>query len=525
MATYASRPPWALRARALTGARAGVAMTVAGLGALVVLSAVLRTDHMGIGYWIDEGLSVGIADRPLFDIPGILRLDGSPPLYYMMLHLWLALVGSDGESSTRALSLTCALLTVPVAFLGVRMLYGTRAGWVAAALAALNPFLTLYAQETRMYALVMLLGTIATLAFLAGFVHRRRSALPVFGLALAAMMYSHNWSLFFASATGLAWLVLLAIEPRESRRGLLIEGAITFAAILAVYAPWVPTLLFQAEHTGAPWSKRPGLDQLGEVPERLLGEVAYVALLLAGGAGLAAVLKRRRSDPEARAAIALIIVAAGTIVIAWGASQASPAWAPRYLSVGVAPLLLLCALGLARAGRLGLVGLAIVALMWSGTTTRSEKSNVRSVAASLAPSVRPGDLVISTWPEQIPVLAHYLPDGLRWATVWGEVDDLGVTDWRDGVTRLRQTSAPLHLRPLLDALPPGRRLVLIQPTIYSLARWSAPWTGLVRLRSEEWARAISNDRRFRVAAIYPPSPWPEHPNPVKATVLLKQATG
>ena len=72
--------------------------------------------------------------------------------------------------------------------------------------------------------------------------------------------------------------------------------------------------------------------------------------------------------------------------------------------------------------------------------------------------LRPGDLVISTQPEQLPVLAHYLPEGLRWATLWGPVSDLGVTDWRDGVERMEQTSATKDLRPLVDAVPPGRRV-------------------------------------------------------------------
>ena len=39
------------------------------------------------------------------------------------------------------------------------------------------------------------------------------------------------------------------------------------------------------------------------------------------------------------------------------------------------------------------------------------------------------------------MLHYYLPDGLRYATLWGPVSDLGVTDWRDGVERLEA-----HLR-------------------------------------------------------------------------------
>ena len=60
--------------------------------------------------------------------------------------------------------------TVPAAFWAARSLFGDRAGWIAGALAAINPFLTYYAQETRMYALVMLLGILACGAFARAFV-------------------------------------------------------------------------------------------------------------------------------------------------------------------------------------------------------------------------------------------------------------------------------------------------------------------------------------------------------------------
>ena len=90
MSTLASRPDWTVKARAMTGARVAIP---AGLGALVALSLLLRTTQLGIGFWIDEGLSVGIADRPLSDIPLALREDGSPPLYYMLLHFWLDIAG------------------------------------------------------------------------------------------------------------------------------------------------------------------------------------------------------------------------------------------------------------------------------------------------------------------------------------------------------------------------------------------------------------------------------------------------
>src|SRR5687768_6291869 len=100
MATYATRPAWEGQSRTLGVARLAVPL---GLAALVLGSLYVRTRQIGTGFWIDEGLSVGIADRSLLDIPGVLRQDGSPPLYYMLLGLWLPLAG-DSEEATHALS-------------------------------------------------------------------------------------------------------------------------------------------------------------------------------------------------------------------------------------------------------------------------------------------------------------------------------------------------------------------------------------------------------------------------------------
>ena len=112
MATYASRPAWELRARAVTSARVAAPL---GIGMLLAVSVVLRTRQLDVGFWIDEGLSVGIADRPLGDIPGVLRQDGSPPLYYLLLNLWLGVAGRS-EESVHGLSVVFSALCVPVAF-------------------------------------------------------------------------------------------------------------------------------------------------------------------------------------------------------------------------------------------------------------------------------------------------------------------------------------------------------------------------------------------------------------------------
>ncbi|MDO9356691.1 MAG: glycosyltransferase family 39 protein, partial [Solirubrobacteraceae bacterium] len=148
---------------------------------LVLLSAasvLLRTKAMDTSYWIDEGIATGIARYPLRDIPGVLLLDGSPPLYYMLLHVWETWFGT-GELGTRSLSLLAATLTIPVSFLFARRIAGGRAAWIAALLAAGHPFLTYYAQETRMYSLVSLEALVLAGALVLVFTQRQRRFIPL----------------------------------------------------------------------------------------------------------------------------------------------------------------------------------------------------------------------------------------------------------------------------------------------------------------------------------------------------------
>ncbi len=216
--------------------------------ALVCVSLFLRTRELDGPFWIDEGLSVGIASYPLTDIPGVLIQDGSPPLYYMLLHVWIALFGS-GVAATHAFSILFALAAIPAALWAGWSLFGRRAGWAAAALAAFNPYLTIYAQETRMYTLLSFLSILAAAAFLHAFAFRRRGYLPVFAGLLIVMVYTHNWALFFTAGALVAFALILKMS--SDRRGAS-EGR---RARVRRRRDRVPALgadahLEQAQHTG-----------------------------------------------------------------------------------------------------------------------------------------------------------------------------------------------------------------------------------------------------------------------------------
>jgi hypothetical protein len=458
------------------------AVSAAALVGLLAVSAFLRTRALDASLWIDEGISAGIASHAFGEIPGLLRQDGSPPAYYLLLHAWTQIAGTS-EAALRAPSLLFTLLAVPAALWAGRSLFGREAGWVCAILAAVLPFLTTYAQEARMYALVALLSVGVAATFLHAFAFGRRRWAPAFAVLLALLLYTHYWALFLAAGCLAALAALAAASAPRDRRRLLLDGAFAFGLAGLAFAPWLPTFAFQLEHTGAPWSNPPP-------PSALAG-----ALALGGGA--AVVARLGAGEAEGRALQALALAAGVALAAGWTATLVEPGWASRYLAVLVGPLLLLAGAALARLGPLGVLVAAAAACAWALDLDPGKKSNVAGASSALSARLEPGDLVVSTQPEQVPVLAHYLPAGLRYATPLGPVADPAVMDWRDALPQLETSTPEGTLAPLLDSLPAGARVLLVAPEIGDGGRWRAPWTRLVAARSGEWASSIGTDARFR----------------------------
>jgi hypothetical protein len=502
-------------------------LDAAGLLLLVGISLALRTTELKVSFWIDEGLSVGIASHPLFDIPGLLVQDGSPPLYYMLLHGWMDMV-SHRVVDVHWFSVLWALLCIPVAWWAGTSVFDRLTGWLFAVFVALCPFLTDYAQEARMYSLVALLGIASIGFFLNAYLRGRRAFRIPFGITLAALIYTHNWGLFlgFSMAVCIAimWTALPAGDPGRPR--LLKDALLGFGITFVLYLPWIPTFLEQLRHTGAPWSDRPSFNALVHAADLVTGSFgATIVILLAGGAGIAALWKSDRFDRRVTIPC-LLVMTIVPVLIPWLASQASPAWATRYLAIAVGPLLLLGAVGLRRAGWMGAAGAVLLVVMFATANAPTWKTNVAEVSGALSPELKAGDVAVATQPEMVPVLSFYLHDNidphtLRVITPLGADHDLGITDWRDGVDRLDKTTVDDALMPALAKLPVGGHVLLMRPIVTSESHWKAPWTSRVRDRSIEYEGILRGDPRLQLDAIVPTETDSPGPNPAQGLLFTK----
>ncbi len=408
-------------------------------GAAIAAVAVFFFFNVNAQLWLDEALSVNIAQLPLTQIPDALRQDNSAPLHYLLLHFWMEVFGGSNFAA-RSLSGVALLASVPAVWVAGRRLGGDWAAWTAALLVATSPFAGLYATQARMYGLVILLTAVGYLALRAVLDRPTPARVVLLGLVSGLLMLTHYWS-FYLLAAVFAVLAVSLIRSRGSTNVLWAAAGIAGGSVLML--PWLPVFLFQLGNTGTPWGNpseyRFLLDMAeyfadtnrarwhltaADTPGRLLG---VLLLILAG----LAVLRTRsskdeREAPEAaasrRQSLSLAAVILGTVVLAATASKLNPvSFESRYLAVVFIPFILLVATGVSlvagRWVRIGLAaGLVLLGAIGSAANIGAERSHAPEIAAALTRSAEPGD-VVAYCPDQLaPPVDRLLGPGLRQVT-------------------------------------------------------------------------------------------------------------
>jgi hypothetical protein len=463
---------------------------------LIAISAFIRTRYISGQFWMDEAITTGIAQHPLSAIPGILRHDGSPPLFYILLHFWIQIFGSS-EAATHALPLLFGLLCIPAGMWAGWSLFGRRTGMYAAVLFAFSAFLTEYATETRMYELMGLLGILGTAAFIHGFVYRRRKYVVMFAICEALMLYTHAWGIFFGAGSAVALIPILLQSEPDARRSIIRDALFAYLGAFVLFLPWLPNFIYQSTHTGAPWAPPPRFGAPVLISRDLMGgDRITVGLVLAAVIGFAPlVTKASRRTLEAKALWTLVALPVATLALAWLASQITPAFVSRYFAPALAALLLLAAWGAARSGVVGLVAVAlsIVFIAHLSSYTPQYKSDMRDVGGEMTPLLHKGDLVVVGQPEQTPLAYYYLPAGLRYATTIGPVSDPSYMNWVYALKRLRAANPTATFNRIIGSLGVGQQVLFVRPLTEGAKNWGAAWTQLVRRRSAQWGALFQAD--------------------------------
>ena len=430
------------RARVTVISRASSRRLAVAVAIVVALGVALRL-YTTSDLWLDEALTVNIAHLPLADLRGALKIDGAPPLFYVLLHAWTAILGTS-DIAVRSLPGTIGVVTLPLAWYAGRRAGGTATAWATVVVLASNPFAVRYATEVRMYGLEILLVFAGILALRRALERPSAGRVALFGLIVALLLYTQYWAFYLL---GVVFALLLALALRgphvAAARRLLIGlfvGAVAFA-------PWVPTFLYQSAHTGTPWGEAvlPGIP-IGETFSDFAGSTEHegwlllfpmTALMLLGIFGRAADARRIEIDLRTRPDVRWEgLVGMATLVVGTSVSYlAGSAFQTRYSAIVFPFYVLVVARGLACfADRRVLAGVCgvVVALGFAGGVRNllENRTQAGEVAAVLRAEARPGDLVVYC-PDQLgPSVSRGAPDGLDQVT-YPFFDDPSRVDWVD----------------------------------------------------------------------------------------------
>jgi hypothetical protein len=209
---------------------------------ITLIGGVLRLMLLGNkGLWMDETFSMWIASHSVADmLHWIVTIDQHPPLYYLLLHYWMALNG-DTPSDLRMLSALFSTATIPVIYLIGKRMSGRMVGLIASIILAVSPFNIRFAQEARMFTLLTFNASVAIYALVRlltdprafsrpigsqfrEYLHAWRTGRPVepdgeedFSYKdesrkpsrFRAWIYRHRWLPIQAIETDLAWVVFI----------------------------------------------------------------------------------------------------------------------------------------------------------------------------------------------------------------------------------------------------------------------------------------------------------------------------
>ena len=208
---------------------------------ITLIGGWLRVFQLGIkGMWLDETFSVWLSGQSIPDmLQWIIKIDQHPPLYYLLLHYWMGNYG-DTPYYVRLLSVLCGTLTIPMMYLIGKRISGAVVGLAAATFMCFSTINVYYAQETRMYTLLLFNVAVAIYALvrlltdprsigpiggqLQGYLHDWRTLGPVEAQSKrnfsykdmahthsgwVAWLYRHRWNPIQTIETDLAWVVFI----------------------------------------------------------------------------------------------------------------------------------------------------------------------------------------------------------------------------------------------------------------------------------------------------------------------------
>lgn len=412
------------------GTPLGTTLVVA---AILLLAFALRLYRLAdSNIWWDEGWSVWLARQDFWSIALRTAADEHPPLHYLLLHFWDAIVG-ESAFTVRFSSLAFATLTVALLYrIGKSMANGWL-GLLAALLLAVSRFHIWWSQEIKMYSLASLLSLLSLYLFLRLLRDGDWRLWLSFLLVSELALWTHYLTILILLAENGTVLALLFQRARRGDfRPPLIRWIVAQIALALLFAPW----LYLALTHPTTWSSPPPFNfplflrmaatvlSLGvtvEIERYLWPTLGFIALVLVG---LLSFFKGQGREGQGGLLLALALLLPPLTIYLLSLPPATSFYAAkieaRYLLILLPAYLLLLAGGIYLLGRrLWLLGLFASSFVLGslGYTLRDYyagrhlQDDYVTLVGYIENYWREGDSVILDTDFSWPIFLYYYKDG------------------------------------------------------------------------------------------------------------------
>ncbi len=326
----------------------------------------LTHDLISTSLWADEGWTIAATAEanPVLVVSEWVYEDVHPPLFFMGLNVWRQFTG-DTIFEMRVYSVLITLIGIALIYRLGQNMFNEKVGWLAALLFSLHDLVTVLTQEVRHYPQQQ------TLTILAIYTYWRFWRISTvrrglfFGVAGAALLYTHYWGGFVLLALGLHALItrFRNIHP----------FLIANVGIALLFVPWLPAIYHQIT-LERPHGLPHALDNSWLVYRTLAYQLAgtpelfWICLAVVGIAGTLLSRHPRQwlPTPGTLAASLVVIVTVGLSLLI---NTRYPTLSFRSLAVIIPPSLLLIAHALAQFRRQELAVILVFVIIQSIATT------------------------------------------------------------------------------------------------------------------------------------------------------------
>lgn len=191
---------------------------------------------------LDEAQSLWQTSRTATDILTLVAQDVHVPLYHELLHFW-RLFTVDSVAFARLLSLIFYLASIPILYRLGNMVYGQRAGFFAATLFAISPFMNWYGNEIRMYTLFTMLVILNQYFFIK--IMRNEGSNTWIGYITTALLGVFSHYFFFLNL--FSQLLFFFWRRKLFPPGSFARFAFTAAVVVMSFLPWAVYVWYQGQ--------------------------------------------------------------------------------------------------------------------------------------------------------------------------------------------------------------------------------------------------------------------------------------